>query len=923
MNIPTLSVSKQWGPYQYTTSRVEAVEHVTQEEISMLPTLKSFLSISILILTLLFPITFLDRSVYASAEKLTRHTLPNGLEVLIKEDHARKVASVQLWVMVGSVDEERSEGGISHLIEHMAFKGTARRGVGQIAAEVEALGGDINAHTSWDQTVFHITAPSNGIGKSLDILTDAVLHPSIDAEELQKERRVVLEEILETSERPERKSSQLLFDTAYTVSPYKYPVIGYKDVVEKFTRDNILAFRKKWYVPENMFLLVVGDVDTSAVLKEVQKLTADLKPTGFFRPPRPVEPVQRDVRTSFIVDKNCRETWLNMAFHIPSAESVDVNALDLIGDILGGRESSRLVKSLKQDKGLVNSISAYSLTPKDPGLMVVSATLDFANIEAVTRAIMEEITQLSKEPPSEEELQRAKINLESDHVYSLETVQGMARSIGSFRADVGDPNYEEKYLILNRAVTPDEISEVAKTYLRSLNATISILAPDTDAKDLNVDNLTEVVKSFASTSKIISGPQTVEPKTVLTKLSNGMTIVLTPDDSNSVVSVRIAHLGGKRYETKKTEGIMNFVAKMLHKGAGDLSEFDISRKIEDMGGRLSGFSGHDSFGLFTTFFSRNLEDGLKLVSMIYKDPTFPQDKMERERQLIINSIKTEPDRPVEYAMNCLNKVLFENHPYGFDKEGTLTTVSGFTSQDLIDCYRKYSSPSNTVITIVGAIHPEKTLGMLERLFGNVVVSSFQPPNVPTESPVDRPRDETIRIPRAQAHIIIGFRAVTMADPDRYPLEVLNNLLSSQGGRLFLRLRDKESLAYTVTSFVRPNLDPGAFGFYMACDVSKVQKALPRLLGEIDKVKSDSISEKEVKDSINNLIGNHQISLQSTWARAESKALNTLYGLGWNYEAEYVTKISGVKPEDVLRVARKYLDPKKRVVVKIVPDKEKK
>ena len=888
----------------------------------MLPALKCFFSI--LILTILFPITFLNGNVYASRERLTRHTLPNGLEVLIKEDHARKVATVQLWVMVGSVDEERSEGGISHLIEHMAFKGTARRGVGRIAAEVEALGGDINAYTSWDQTVFHITAPSSAIAQSLDILTDAVLHPSIDAGELQKEMQVVLEEILETSERPERKSSQLLFDTAYTVSPYKYPVIGYKEVVEKFTRDDILSFRKKWYIPENMFLLVVGDVDTSAVLKEVRKLTADIKPIGFFRPPRPVEPIQNDVRTSFVVDKNSRETRLNMAFHIPSAESVDVNALDLIGDILGGRESSRLVKSLKKDKGLVHSISAYSLTPKNPGLMVVSATLDFANLEIVTRTIMEEINRLSKEPPSEEELLRAKINLESDHVYSLETVQGMAKSIGSFRADVGDPNYEEKYLILNRAVTPNQISEVAKSYMRPLNATISVLAPENrGAKDFKVETLAEVVKSFAPVSRAKSGPEPVEPQTVFRKLSNGMTVVLTPDDSNSLVSLRIAHLGGKRYETKETQGIMNFVAQMLTKGAGDLSELDISRKIEDMGGRLSGFSGYDSFGLSASFFSRNLEDGLKLVSMIYEDPTFPQDKIERERQLIINLIKTQPDRPVQYAMNCLNSILFRNHPYGFDKEGTLATVAGFTSKDLIDCYRKYSSPSNTVISIVGAIDTDATLRILEKLFGNVAASSFQPPDVPAESPIESPREETIRIPRAKAHIIIGFEAVTMADPDRYPLEVLNNLLSGQGGRLFLQLRDKESLAYTVTSFMRPNLDPGVFGFYMACDISKIKKALPGLSSQIDKVKTDPISDEDVKNSISNLIGNHQIRLQSSWARAENNALNTLYRLGWNYEAEYVKRISEVKPEDVLRVARKYLDPKKKVVVKILPDTKEK
>ncbi|MCX5874333.1 MAG: pitrilysin family protein [Deltaproteobacteria bacterium] len=854
---------------------------------------------------------------------MTRHTLPNGLEVLIQEDHARKVATAQMWVMVGSADEEPSERGISHLIEHMAFKGTDRRGVGRIAGEVEALGGDINAYTSWDETVFHITAPSSAIAQTLDILTDAVLKPSIVPGELEKEKQVVLEEILESAERPERKASQLLFDNAYVASPYKYPIIGYKDIVEKITRDNIFAFRNKWYVPENMFLLIVGDVDTSAVLREVEKLTADLKPVGFFRPPRTTEPFQKDVRTSLVPDKNSRETRMHLAFHIPGVKSVDVSALDLAGDILGGRESSRLVKSLKKEKGLVHSISAYALTPKDPGVMVVSATLDFANIEAVTKGIMEEITQLIKEPPTNDELERAKVHIESQHVYSLETVQGMARSIGSFRADVGDPNYEEKYLILNRAVTPEEISEIMKIYLFPSNATISILAPDADPKDFKIDTLVQTLKSFQSGPKSAVEPKAVEPKTISTKLSNGMRVILTPDDSNPVVSFRIVHLGGKRYETRETQGIMNFVSQMITKGAGDLSEFEISRKIEDMGGRLIGFSGYDSFGLSASCFSRHLENGLKLLALIYKNPTFSQEKMERERQLIINRIKTEPDRPVQFALNSLNKVVFKSHPYGFDKEGTLTTVAGFTVEDLNKCYRKYSVPSNTVITVVGAIDPEKTVGILENLFGAVPASSFEPPKVPAELPVDRVRDETIRIPRAKAHIAIGFKAVDMADPNRYPLEVLNNLLSGQGGRLFLQLRDKESLAYVITSFVRPNLDPGLFGFYVACDVSKVDKAVNGLMSEIDKIRTNLISDKDVENAISNLIGNHAIALQSTWARAENNALNTLYGLGWDYEAEYVKKISEVKSQDVLRVAKEYLDPEKRVVVKIVPDEEEK
>ncbi|MBM3298874.1 MAG: insulinase family protein, partial [Deltaproteobacteria bacterium] len=408
---------------------------------------------------------------------MAQFALSNGLELLVVEDHNRKVAALQLWVKVGSADEGPSERGISHLIEHMAFKGTARRGVGEIASEVEALGGDINAYTSWDETVFHITVPSKAAMQGLDILLDAVLRPSLDPEELEKEKQVVLEEILEGDERPASKSSKLLFETAYAQSPYKYPIIGYKEIVETFTRDDIIAFRKKWYVPENMLLLIAGDVDTNAVKSEVERLTSGLKPAGFFRPPKPEEPPQTEMRSSLVRDKNAKETRLHLAYHIQSIRGNDVNALDVTGDLLGGRENSRLGRVLKKEKQLVNSISAYALTPKDPGLMVISATMDAKNLEAALEAIMDQLDLLAKEAPAADELERAKIQLESQHVYARETVQGIARSVGNFAADLGDPYYEHKYLALNSLVTPDQVTRVVSRYMTYPNATLAVLIP--------------------------------------------------------------------------------------------------------------------------------------------------------------------------------------------------------------------------------------------------------------------------------------------------------------------------------------------------------------------------------------------------------------------------------------------------------------
>lgn len=853
-------------------------------------------------------------------DKLKHFTLPNGLNVFVKEDHARKVATIQIWVKVGSADEEQSELGISHVIEHMAFKGTERRGVGTIAAEIEALGGDINAYTSWDETVFHVTVPSSAVSQGLDILTDAVFRPAIDPQELEKEKQVVLEEILEGEERPERKASKLLFHTAYEKAPYKYPVIGYKEIVEKITRNDIIKFREKWYVPENMFLVVVGDVNPDDLRTDLVKYTTDLKPIGFFRPPRESEPAQKAIRSAVLRDRNARETRLHIAFHIPSMESSDVNALDLAGDILGARDSSRLVKSLKKEKGLVNSISAYALTPKDPGILVVSATLDAKNLGQVTTGIMELVSGLQKQPPDAEELERAKTHIESQHIYARETVQGMARSIGSFEADLGDANYEEKYLSLNQLVTPEQVTAAAKRYLVPPNVTATVLIPEGQAEDFEVGQLTNLIKPFGLPAKAEeSQAASTGVATVVKTLPNGLKVVLQPDDSNPVVSFRIAMLGGKRFETKENEGIMNFISQMLNKGTSKMTEDEIDRKVEDMGGRLNGFSGYDSFGFTTSFFSRHVDSGLELLAQLYTDPGFPADKLERERNLILNRIKTEPDRPVQFTVNVLNGAVFESHPYGFVKEGTVATVAGFTAEDLGRTYRRYAVASNTIISGVGDLDVEKTMARIEQLFGKLPAQKLDAPVVPHEEPLSKVAEKVVKIPRAKAHLALGFGGTTLSDDDRYPMEVLNNILAGQGGRLFLQLRDKESLAYVVTSFVRPGLERGMFALYIATEPAKADQALEGLFREIEKVKSQPVKATELQRSVTNLIGNHLISLQSSWSRAENTALNTLYNLGYDFDAVYVKKVGAVTADEVLRVAKKYLDLKHCAIVKILPE----
>ncbi len=856
----------------------------------------------------------------AASAGLTRFTLPNGLEVIIQEDHARKAAAIQFWVMVGSTDEVDGERGISHLIEHMAFKGTQRRGVGKIAEEVAALGGSTNAYTSWDRTVFHLTVPSDAVLQGLDILADAVLNPAIDPDELKKEKQVVLEEILEQEDRPSSKAWELLFKTAYTRSPYRYPIIGFKDQVERLTRDDILAFRKKWYLPQNMFLLIVGDVDPVKLRPEIERMTAGLKPSVFIRPEKPTEPVQQSVRSALIRDPKAKETRLLMAFHIPSAKGADINALDITASILGRRKSSRLVRVLQKEKRLVNSIETNALTRRDLGLFLIVATLKGKNLEAATKEIMEELNRLRKEPPTADELQRAKIDIESDFVYGRETVEGTARSVGYFQADFGDVALEENYLLANKAVTQDRVSEVATKYLVPSNATVAVLLPEKEAPDFGINRLAAIIESYSPVASKAAAKK-ASAETTKRELPNGIQVVLKPDRSNPVISVKVACLGGKRFETVQTQGIMNFIRKTLAKGTGTLSEKQINKAIEDMGGTVFGFSGYDTFGIDARFFSRYLEDGLKLLADIYANPSFPEDVIERERKLIINDIESDPDRPMPFAFKKLAEVLFVKHPYGFDQKGTPDTVSRFTGKDLSETYKRFAVTSNTVITLVGDFDPDKAFAVIARLFGKIPAGTLVPPEVPREEPLTEVREKTIKMPREKAYILIGFRGTSIKDQDRYPLVVLSNVLSGMGGRLFRELRDKESLAYAVASIFRPHVDPGTFLFYIACDPSKADRAMKGLLREINRIRETEVTPDELNRSTKSVVGNYWIDLQSSSAQAESIALNTLYGLGPHYNPEYVEKISAVTAQQVLNVARKYLDPKRCAILKIIPEEK--
>jgi len=446
---------------------------------------------------------------FAEPAKVYKTTLDNGLTVIIEEERSAPVVSVQMWVKVGGADEPEKLAGISHVFEHMLFKGTETKQVGQIASMIESVGGDINAYTTFDNTVFHLTVPSRYFSTGLDVISDAVQHSSLDPQELKKELEVVLEEIRMNEDNPGRKLFKSVLRNSYQVHPYGRPVIGYVDTVKGFTRKDMIGFFKTWYVPNNMVLVIVGDVDHDDALKAVKESFKSFRKKPLPERTRPAEPRQKELKSAQFA-MQVQDAQLGMGFHIPSARDEDTYAIDVLQMILSGGETSRLYKKLKLEDELVDSISGYAMSLKNPGIFFITAVLSPGNVEKAITGSLDVVARLGLEGPDYQELHRAKFNLESDFVYSRETMDGLAGKLGYFEANLGDFDYEKKYIEGIRKVTAEDVKRMVERYFRPNNLTVSVLLPKASEGAVTRELVSAAVRASAERDNVFAGRRTFE-----------------------------------------------------------------------------------------------------------------------------------------------------------------------------------------------------------------------------------------------------------------------------------------------------------------------------------------------------------------------------------------------------------------------------
>jgi zinc protease len=846
--------------------------------------------------------------------------MENGLKVILEENHNVPVVALQIWVKLGSGDERDEEAGICHFIEHMLFKGTEKRKVRQMAREIESLGGTVNAYTSYDQTVYHVTLASRYAHIGLDILSDAIQHSTFDPLEIERERVVILEEIRRGKDDPSRRLFNQTMATLFQRHPYRRPIIGDEKTVQSITRDQIVSFFKRWYAPNHMVFIAVGDFDLYEMEIKVRETLKAFKPSSESIPQR-IEELEKTEIRSAISYGNLKETYLQIAFPIPSAIHEDTPALDALSHLLGGGEASRLVQKVKLEKGLVHSISASSFTPKDPGLFIIGATLPAENLERTIEAIQEELTHLAEKGVTAEELHRVKVNVESDLIYDRQTVQGQARKMGFYEIIASDVQFEKEYVRRIAFLQSEDIQRVLGKYFMAPRWGISILAPDEKSDFLKTLSLKEIVERPGFKEPLLGGKK--ESAVFRTVLDNGIRLIVKENRSIPIVSIQVSFLGGVRFEEESQNGINHFIAVMVTKGTQNQSSLEIAKKVEKMAGSLSGFSGYNSFGVTFTFLSQHFEEAFPLLTEIIKQPSFDIVEMEKRRRLILASIGQQEDDMGRLVFKLFRKTLYEKHPYRMDTLGTLDSIQSLSQKDLKEYYQRIVTPENMVLTVVGDVDEKQVLLAAQKWFGDLERRPFLSPSIPQETPPQQMRRAEIYKTKEQAHFVLGFLGINFQHRDRYAMEVLDAALSSQGGRLFYELRDRESLAYALGFMAHPNLDSGYIGVYMGTHPDKLKAAIQGVLKELKRVREEGLTEEEVERAKRYLIGNFEIGLQTNSAQANHICLDELYGLGFDHYQKYPLEIQKVTREDVHRVAKQYFNLESFAIAIIRPPIDKK
>ena len=892
-----------------------------------------------LLLALAAPALAQQRAPQIPDLKVEKYTLPNGMEVILHENHSTPVVGVNIWYKVGSKDEKPGRTGFAHLFEHMMFQGSEHYDK-EYFGPIEKLGAQINGSTSTDRTNYYETLPSNGLERALWLEADRMgfLLPALTQAKLDNQRDVVKNERRQRVDNvPYGQAQEKLLEALYPPGhPYHHSVIGSLADLAAASRDDVAGFFRTYYAPSNASLVLAGDFKPEEAKALVAKYFGPLPPAPPVAKLRPNVPKLSAPKSLTMTDKvalaRATITW-------PTVERghADEAALDVLAAVLGQLDKeNRLFRAMIYDKQVAANVASFHGTSDLSGTFNVSITARPGNkLDDLVAMADAQIDRLIKEGPTAEEVAKVQSAEESRLILGLQSATRVSDFLNSYNVGYGDPLAYKDEIKRLFAVTPADVKRVAAQYLTPNRVRLDVLpgAPAQRAPEVDVERKGQEVASptippvkdtFDRSKMPEPGPTPAfsPPPIVRRKLSNGLEVLIAERHELPILTMNLVVKGGDVTNPEGKEGLASMAADLMTEGTDSRDALKLAGELSEIGASLNATGGLESSGLSLTTLTKHTGKALDLFTDVLLHPSFPAKDLERLRKQKLAQILRRADSAPAIAGEVFPKLLYsQSHPYG--RTDSAKTVGALTREDVVDFYKSIFAPNNAALVVVGDTTPEKITMLLE-----VALKGWKPVEAPKaklpEPPpamgttlylVDKPA-------AAQSVLAVGGVGVNRGTPDYFALSVMNGILGGQfSSRINLNLREDKGYTYGARSSFAFRQGPGPFEAGGSVQTAVTKEALVELVKELAEIStSRPATAAELAFSKDRLIKGFPSRFETTFGQAGTLAELVLFKLPDDYFTTYQSKIEAITADDVTRVARKYIDPAKLVVL-VVGDRK--
>ena len=873
-------------------------------------------------LSLFLFILFLSPSAIAQEVqkiKFEKYALGNGLDVILHEDHSIPIVAVNVWYHVGSKNEKKGRTGFAHLFEHMMFQGTEHL-KGEYFAPLEKVGGQINGSTTEDRTNYWESIPSNYLELALWLEADRMgfLLPAMTEESLKTQKDVVKNERRQGLEnQPYYRAEEFIAEALFPPNhPYSWMVIGSQEDLTNAKMEDVQEFFKQYYTPNNASLVIAGDFDPAQAKKLVEKYFASIPPgPPVTRISEWVPELKEEKRIT--MEDRISLPKVYMAWNTAPEYASDDAELQILASVLSGGKNSRLYKNLVYDKQIAQEITAWQDAREICSIFRIEAIAKQGHtLEELEKAIDEQLNLIRTTAPTDQEVNEAKNSFEASFIRQVQFVGGFggkADILNEYNTFIGNPDYIQQDLARYAKVTPADVKRVAEKYLKPNARLVINVVPYgvPEAKSVDMDRSKEPPAAAEPSFKM--------PAFKRTKLSNGLEVVLAEHHEVPVVNMTLVVNAGWVADPKEKQGVSSLTSELQDEGTKSRNALEISSELKNIGANLGTGSFFDASYVGLDTIKKHLDKALEIYSDIIMNPLFPQDELDRKKQIYLGEIMKERMEPFTSSFKVFLKALYgADHPYGqpFTGTGTEKSIQAITRDDLVKYFDTYFHPNNATLVVVGDVTESEIMPKLEAALKNWKPGSAKKVMVPTAKPVEKTTVYLVNKPGApQSVVVCGNLGMPRNSADYYKVLTMNNILGGQfGSRINMNLREDKGYTYGAGSFFVDTKGVGPFAVFAPVHTQFTKETVAEIVKELKGIMGDKpVTQEELNDGKSNLVKGYSQNFESPGQIAGQLASMVQYNLPADTFDKFIPSINAVTDADVKAVAQKYIHPDKMVI----------